>query len=37
MFTLRDFCEPGDSYTNFVTGEQETITENPQFVAKAES
>jgi len=27
MFTLRDFCEPGDVYVDFVTGTRETIPE----------
>lgn len=37
MFTLRDFCEPGDSYTNFVTGEQGTIMEDSQSSAEVKS
>lgn len=26
-FSLRDFCEPGDEYVNFATGEREAIEE----------
>ena len=24
-FSLKDFCEPGDTYTNFSTGERITV------------
>jgi hypothetical protein len=38
MFTLRDFAEPGDTYTNFATGERYIVpAETPeQFIVWSE-